>query len=117
MRRRGYDAGAIWPVEPAVASEVAHHRKISVGVTRIVALTIRLSLELIDAVFGMGKNCQGDRQTLRDQFLEPMGCRGAWRFKIVFAITEKARPYPTMTKSTAARVAASGATHPPSLVP
>src|SRR5580704_15495387 len=84
MRRRGYDAGAIRSVEPAVASEVAHHRKISVGVTRIVALTVRLSLELIDAVFGMGENCQGDRQTLSDQFLEPVGCRGAWRFKIVF---------------------------------
>src|SRR5580693_5101732 len=80
---RGHDACAVASLEPAVASVVAEHREIAVGVAGIVPLAIRLGHEFVNAVFGMGKDCQGNRMALRGQRFESTGGRGAGRFKIV----------------------------------
>jgi hypothetical protein len=78
-----HNAGAVASLEPAIAGEVAEHREIAFGVACIVPLSVRLGLKLVDAVFGMRKNCQGNRLAMSDQRLDPACGRLAGRFKIV----------------------------------
>src|SRR5260370_37066741 len=82
--RRRDNAGAVRSLEPAVAGEVAEHREIAIGVACIVPLAVRVGLEFVDAVFSMGKNCQGNRPALSTQRLDPAGGRSAGAFQIRF---------------------------------
>src|ERR1700674_285485 len=82
--RRYHNARAVTSFEPAVASEVAEHGEIAIGVARIVPLAVRLGLKLVDAVFGVRENCQGNRPALSTQGLDTAGGWSAGRLKIVF---------------------------------
>ncbi len=82
--RRYQNASAVTPFEPADASEDAEHGEIAIGIARIVPLAVRLGLKLVDAVFGMGENCQGNRPALSAQSFDTACGRGAGRLKIVF---------------------------------
>src|SRR5450755_2558152 len=80
-----HNTGAVRSLEPAVTGEVSHHREIAISVACIDALAVPVGLELVDAVFCVRENYEGNRSALSSQFLEAAGGRGAGRFKILFA--------------------------------
>src|SRR5665213_1477221 len=80
-----HNAGAVRSFEPSVAGKVPHQCEIAISIARILSLAVRCCLELVDSVFCVRENCEGNRSSLSGERLEAAGGWGAGCFKIVFA--------------------------------